>query len=341
MKIWERKSVWIGALLLVALAAITLYIIHKELNTQDIAGALRHADPYWVAAAIIFMVLYFICDGINIRRCLTLTGYQISIPQMMRYAFAGFFFSSITPSSSGGQPGQLYFMYKDKIRLSHGTFSLLFAFLSYQVMAVVWGVIGILFLPKGFIKPEGRFGYVFPLGFSLNLIIIFFLMCILFSRRLAKVFARVALWIDNKHKGPDNKYQALRFFALYRRAAARMLRNKLLFAKILLTSFVQMTLFHSVPFLCAHALGWADLDWLTAVCVQGVLFLSVSSLPLPGATGVTEYGYALFFADYIPENILGSALLLSRFCSFVFPLALSALGLLILQLNTKYLQTSK
>ncbi|MCR5748353.1 MAG: lysylphosphatidylglycerol synthase domain-containing protein, partial [Lachnospiraceae bacterium] len=93
-------------------------------------------------------------------------------------------------------------------------------------------------------------------------------------------------------------------------------------------SFIQLTLFHSIPFLCVHALGCSKPGLIKTLCTQGALFLSVSSLPLPGAAGVTEYGYALFYADMIPAGVLGSAILLSRFCSLVFPLVFSGLGLL-------------
>ncbi|WP_029199854.1 lysylphosphatidylglycerol synthase transmembrane domain-containing protein [Oribacterium sp. NK2B42] len=333
MNLLKKKSVWFGALLLLVLGGATLFIIYKELNGNDIAGTLRHADPRWVTAAVAAMILYSIADGLNIRRCLRLTGYEVSIPQMMKYAFAGFFFSSITPSSSGGQPGQLYFMYRDKIKLSHGTFSLLCAFLSYQIMAVVWGIIGLIFTPKGIMSLGGKFSYVFPIGFAINLVTIAILISILFSRRMTIMFAYIALRFNRKNKNPGSKNEIMRFFARYRKAAGLMNSNKRVFVKILLTSFVQMSLFHSVPYLCARALGCDSFGWFTGVCTQGALFLSVSSLPLPGAAGVTEYGFALFFADLIPKHLMGSTMILSRFCSFLFPLIVSGSQLLLLQLS--------
>ena len=104
---------------------------------------------------------------------------------------------------------------------------------------------------------------------------------------------------------------------------------------MLLTSLVQIILFHSVTFFCAHAIGCNELDWFTVLRTQSSLFISVSSLPLPGAAGVTEYGYALFYADLIPSSLLASVMLLSRFCSFTLPLVASGLGLLGLSIKTK------
>ncbi|MCR4702673.1 MAG: flippase-like domain-containing protein [Saccharofermentans sp.] len=335
MNLLKKKSLWLGAIFLVLLGGATLYVIHRELQGQDIIGTLKHADIRWVLAAVFAMALYSIADGINISRCLRLAGYKITFAQMMKYSFAGFFFSSITPSSTGGQPGQLYFMSKDKLKVSHSAFTLLCALLSFQCIAVLLGILGVIFSRGEVFKLQGKFAYVFPIGFALNVAIIICLICVLFTRKIAGMFAGIGLKLM-KLRGikPGDRFGFLRSFAAYRKAAALLKMNKTVFLKMLLTSLVQIVLFHSVTFFCARAIGCVDLDWFTVLRTQSSLFISVSSLPLPGAAGVTEYGYALFYADLIPVEVMGSAMLLSRFCSFVLPLVISGLGLFLLQIIT-------
>ena len=53
-------------------------------------------------------------------------------------------------------------------------------------------------------------------------------------------------------------------------------------------------------------------------------------LPLPGAVGVTEGGFALLFAALIPAELMGVAIILSRFISFALPLVASGIGTLLL-----------
>jgi len=336
MNLLKKKSLWAGALLLLLLGGATVYVIYKELNGHDIAGTLRNANIGWILLAVLSMALYAVADGINISRCLKLAGYKISFSQMMKYSFSGFFFSSITPSSTGGQPAQLYFMAKDKLKVSHSAFTLLCALLSFQCAAVFLGVIGVLFSRGEVFRLQGSFSYVFPIGFAMNIAIIIGLICVLFTRRIAGFFAALGLWAM-KFKGikPGDKFRFLRSFAAYRRAAALLRMNKSVFVKMLLTSFVQIILFHSVTFFCAHAVGCVSLDWFTVLRTQSSLFISVSSLPLPGAAGVTEYGYALFYSDLIPEELLGSVMLLSRFCAFVLPLVTSGLGLVLLSVKQR------
>ena len=336
MELLKKKSLWLGALLLLVLGGATVYVIYKELEGQDILGTLKNANIWWVLAAILAMAIYAVCDGINISRCLKLAGYKISFAQMMKYSFAGFFFSSITPSSTGGQPGQLYYMAKDKLKVSHSAFTLLCALLSFQCAAVFLGVVGVICSHGEVFKLQGRFAYVFPIGFALNLAIIAFLLCVLFTRRLAGFFIGIGLWfIKLRGIKPGERFKFLRSFASYRKASALLKKNKSVFVKMLITSLVQLMLFHSVTFFCAHAIGCSDLDWFTVLRTQASLFISVSSLPLPGAAGVTEYGYALFYADLIPTALLGSVMLLSRFCSFTLPLVWSGLGLAGLSIKRK------
>ena len=276
------------------------------------------------------MAVYAACDALNIRRCLRLSGDRISAFQAARYAFAGFFFSSITPSSTGGQPAQLYYMGRDGIPLSHGAFSLLCALLSYQVISVVFGVIGAFFSPTDLLSLPGRLSWLFLLGFSINLLLLFFLSSVLFSRRLAAFFARVGVRLAERFpRFASSRGGILRFFASYRRVARQMKQHPDVFCRMLLTTGVQILLYHSIPFLCGRALGCSDLRWFPCICTQALLFVSVSSLPFPGTAGITEYGYTLFYAKLIPPGMIGSTLLLSRCFSFVFPLVLSGLGLLI------------
>ena len=144
MEIWRKKSFWIGILFFIALSIATLLVIRRELGGQNIIEALIEADGRWLAVAGLSMLLYILIDCLNISSGIRHLGYDVSFSQMLLYSFAGFFFSSITPSSSGGQPGQIYYMRKNGIKVSHVSFSTLLALLSYQTMVYLWGVIGIL-----------------------------------------------------------------------------------------------------------------------------------------------------------------------------------------------------
>ena len=71
---------------------------------------------------------------------------KISLKNGIKYALVGFFFSSVTPSASGGDPMQIYYMKKDGLAMGHSALAILTEFSSFQFVTVVMSLIGIYWL---------------------------------------------------------------------------------------------------------------------------------------------------------------------------------------------------
>ena len=70
-------------------------------------------------AAAVFLAVFFVAgEGCMIWYLLRGIGEQPTLLRCMSYSFIGFFFSGITPSATGGQPMQLYYMRRDGNALS-------------------------------------------------------------------------------------------------------------------------------------------------------------------------------------------------------------------------------
>ena len=86
--------------------------------------------------------------------------------------------------------------------------------------------------------------------------------------------------------------------------------------KIILTTTLQLILYHSIPYFVYLSFGLNEVNYITFVFMEAVLYISVSSLPLPGAMGVSEGGFMIMFKMFFPASILSSAMLISRGISF-------------------------
>ena len=53
MNLLKKKSLWLGALLLLLLGGATVYVIYKELDGQDITGTLRNANIGLILLAVL------------------------------------------------------------------------------------------------------------------------------------------------------------------------------------------------------------------------------------------------------------------------------------------------
>lgn len=328
MKPCNKKPLIIGISLILLMGAVTIYVISKEFGLKDVTTILENIKVTLILPAFLCMFLFSLGEALNIRMGLRITGHKVSVFNALRYAFCGFFFSSITPSASGGQPAQIYFMKKDNINISHGSFSLLFELIGYEIASITIGFLGLCVSLFGnlnlFNSPQM---YLLPaIGFFVNFVFLGLILLILFSKKAVRPLAYIAIKITGFFsKKPETKYKILRTFAEYMNASETLKKNKRVFFKVVLVSLVQFCAYHSITFFCYKAFGLSGRTWFEIMTLQGLLFTSVSCIPLPGSSGAMEGGFGLLFKTIFPEAILGSAIILSRILSFVVPLIFSGL----------------
>lgn len=111
----------------------------------------------------------------------------------------------------------------------------------------------------------------------------------------------------------------------YKESATYFKENKSTVIKVLLTTTVQITCLHSIPFWIYKGFDLSGYSLITVTLMQAVLFISVSALPLPGAVGVSESGFMIIYKTLFPANILSSAMLISRGISFYLLILVSGL----------------
>ena len=315
--------------MLLILGTATVFVLKRELNFSVVMQIIQNVNVWLLLPALFCMAAYFYLMAANIRNGLSVFGEGKSISKSILYTVAGFFFSGITPSSSGGQPAQLFYMNRDGVKLSHGTFALLLELLSFVSATVILGIIGAV----AFFCEGGQLVgvlWLYVLGFVINFAAIALIYCFMFSKNAAKIITGWILAASRKFfPKKKNDYRILRSVAEYRKAAKYLKKDGKLFVRMLLTSLLQLTLYHSIPFFCCISLGTRHIGWFRAMSRQAMLYASVSSLPFPGAAGVTEGGYALMFASMMSEGMLGTTMILSRIIGFVLPLLVSGIWLLI------------
>lgn len=208
--------------------------------------------------------------------------------------------------------------------------ALLTDFFSFQLAAVFWASVGFFLHHAQLIRLGNGVWLCFAFGAVLNLLVVVALCGAVFSPR-----ALPTLWgwlmrparrlfpqrAEGWRRWGEKQWKDLRQCTRCYRTHKRQL------GKMFLTSLVQLAAYHSVPFWVYLAFGLQGQSFWAMVGLQGVLFLSVSSLPLPGAVGLTEGGFLLLYQTIFPGALLPSAMLLSRTVSFYFFLLLSGLFL--------------
>ena len=140
----NKKSQFIGITIMVVLMVFTVSQVLKGESIDSIVTALRSVKPIYILTGIGMMLLYASLEGVNIWLIIRGLKYRTSILKCIGYGFVGFYFSSITPSASGGQPAQVYYMKKDGISVTASSLSLMLILFTHQLVVVIYALIGLL-----------------------------------------------------------------------------------------------------------------------------------------------------------------------------------------------------
>lgn len=324
--------------LFILLIIITFYIVLKDQDVSEIFSIFSNTKKQYIAIAVICMCVYVICEAINIRRTLKILGEKTTLWNTIRYALIGFFFSGITPAASGGQPMQIYYMYKENIAVAHSTLALLINLSSMQIVTISIALFSMIFQ---FQNLSIGLRWLFFVGILLNLSALTLLIIAIFSKKILDKLIEFVIKIMKKLKlkNVEEKEEKLKKELMkYQNSAIYIKKNKKMIFKIVLTTYVQFFIYYSVAYWVYCSLGFNQYNILQIVGLQAVLFGTVSGIPSPGAVGVSEGGFIAIFKNVFPETLISSAMLLNRGINFYLLMIISMISVIISTLRTKELK---
>ena len=331
----KSRKIFKNLIIFILLIGLTFYMILKDQNILDIYNVVKSVKIQYVIIAIICMCLYLLLEGINLGRTLKVLKEKSSIMKNIKYALIGFFFSSITPAASGGQPMQIYYMYKDKISVANSTLALLINLCSFQIITLSAAFISVCLNMKHLNTGLWCF---FIIGVSLNLSALALLLIGIFSKRLSEGLVRFAVKVLKffKIKNIDKKQEKLESeLSKYQGSANYIKENKFLMVKILFTTLVQVIIYYSIPYWIYCSFGFSEYNIAQIITLQSVLYATVSGIPSPGAVGVTEGGFMSLFKSVFPSNIISGAMLLNRGVSFYLFVLITGIFVTVISLKGK------
>lgn len=338
MTVKSKSKLIRNFLFFILLIGITLYILLKDQNITVIFQIIRSAKVEYLLIGIVCMILYLACEAIDIGRTLKVLNEKSSFKQNFKYALIGFFFSSITPAASGGQPMQIYYMHKDNIDISSSTLALLLNLSGMQVITLSFAFISLLFNYQYMNKVLIIF---FIIGVCLNMSALALLIIGIFSKRMSEGLVHIAIKIMKcfKIRNIDQKKEKIEAqLAKYQESAVYIKKHKSLMVKIIATTAVQFLLYYSTSYWTYRALGLSEHGILEIITMQSVLYATVSGIPSPGAVGVSEGAFTEIFRNVYPQNMMTSSVLLSRGINFYLFVIISGIVVIVNQLRWKKIE---
>lgn len=324
--------------LFILLILFTFWFIFKDQDINEIFKTIKSVDLKFVLIGLVLMLFTYIIESYNVRNILVSLGEKkLPILKMLKFTWIGFFFSAITPAASGGQPVEIYYMSKDKITAANGTMSMLLQLCSFQIATILISIISAIFNPS--ILKDGIIWF-YLLGVLLNGLVLSFMLIAIFSKKITKKIVYIFIIIISHLKVKNvekKKEKILESLNQYNESAKFIKKNKIEFIKSILRVLVQVICFHSITYFIYRAFGLNQHSYIDLFTTQSVLFITVSSLPLPGAVGISETLFLKIFGGIFGKKILSGAMLLSRFVSFYFYVIVSSIIVIINAIRTRNL----
>lgn len=321
------RSIILSALLFLVLFAVTYYILYKKFEINTIVSILKGVNINYLYFALSMVFIYLFCYGLFAKTLLKIRGCNVSLTKGFVYACIDFYFCGITPSASGGQPMVIYYMNKDGIPASAGTFSTFVHTCVYKVVLLVFNLIALIFFAPTWYNAGPLFIVLWFLGFFVTSFVITVGLLSMFKRDLTYNFCKWIIRIGAKlHivKNPEKRLESFNnSLDDYQQAAKDLKGRTLLIVRLFAIVFVQRTALFSVAFIVYRALGNTGYGFMYFLAVQVFIALAVDSLPLPGGIGANEAAIIMMYTSTFGEDQAASAMLLIRFFNCYVALIIS------------------
>lgn len=325
---------------LILLLALTLWLIFRDQDLGPIIDILESVPTIYIIIGVILVVLYVCGESVIIKYLLHAVKIKAPLINCIRYSFVGFFFSCITPSATGGQPAQIFYMQRQKISIPTATIILMLVTIEYKFVLVFIGLALALF-GQGLIQTfttEAQF-YLY-LGLGLNVFCVLFMSLLVFLPDTASFLITKGFTLLQKlhiMKNKNNRMERLKAsMDNYKRASVFLKENKLVILNTTIITFIQRILLFAVTYVVYRSFGLNAYSAVTITLFQAAISVSVDMLPLPGGMGISERLFLQIFSPVFGSTALTlSGMLMSRGISYYMLIIISGIVTCITHMTVK------
>jgi len=323
---WEK--IRRGFRIFVVLTILGLVYVLYRSSFADSIDHLRRFKWPWLLLALSMAVFDWVAAGLRIWIFAARLQPGIRLISCIRAALANIFLGGVTPSQTGGGPGQIYVLYKEGMPVFDAMIvSFLGAFLGTAIVLPLCGLIFTLFFDPVSVDFRLQYlvkGAIVTFGFILLVAVLGLVNPRLLQNGLRRLIGLIPpLYRKLEHSGKmqvmtdlvDRYHHMMRFF---------LRRAKLVFlAGFVLTGMIYFNKF-MIAWVVLRGLGIAA-DFWEVIYSQMVLILIFYFAPSPGAAGVAEVSTAEVMKGIITPGYEGAFVLLWRLFTLFISLAIGAL----------------
>lgn len=319
----KKKILWMVVFLLIAILTIFAIVTQSSsFSFAEFCNDIKYAKKGWFALGVFCMLGSIYMEGSAITCILKKMLPKKNRPKLhgLLYSAGDIYFSSITPSASGGQPVSAYFMIRDGISPSLTTVTLILNLMMYTASLLLVGILCSLIRPAIFLQMSVLARVLISLGFIILVgLVIGFAMCLWKENLVRRIANGLLKFLTKIHlfKGEEKLSRKLdKTMDEFAQLADIAYGKKGIFLQPFLRNFCQRLFQTGGTVFMFLATGGSVKYAIDVWAVQGYTYLGANCLPIPGAVGAADYllleGFSHIEGIDSPANLE----LLSRGVSF-------------------------
>lgn len=333
----KKRDLWSMAVM-AAIIFFTLWMVLGGGRAAQVWAAMKMAKWPWLALGGGLMLCYTGMEGLQNKITLAAMGHKVPYRHCVQFAATGFYFSSITPSSTGGQPAQVFYMARRGVPAAHGTLVMLLFTIVYQIVAVVWGLAACFLAPEAPVSLGTGLGVLLGYSLTTTALLTAGMIFLLARPEPAERFCRWCLRLGVRIKIVRDLAKAEngleKQLEEYRGGAAVIRSQPLLVVKLLAAATLQLTVRYLIPWTVYRSLGLTGCTALRLVSTQALVYLAVSCVPIPGTVGAAEGAFLSAYQGIFGGELVAAAMILSRTLAFYLPVLVTGVSTAILHRQT-------
>lgn len=317
----------LNGILLISVFGLTLWSVFGGEDLKEVWSDLQYANLIWLIPTFFCIIGFILGESVVIEYMLRNLGIPVRFSRCCLFSFIGFFYSCITPSASGGQPMQIFYMRKDGIPTAMATVVLAIVTITYKLVLVLVGAAVLIIRPQRMMTFLEPVEWIMYLGLGLNVICIGALLLLVFDRKLAKGIVGKTIILLGKIrllKRPERWMErAERVFSQYEGTAEYYRSHRRVIGNVLLITVIQRFLLFAITWFVYVSFSLTGYSAVTVMTLQGMISVAADMLPLPGGMGVSENLFLEIFQGVFGQDLVLPAMVLSRGISYYTQLLVS------------------
>ena len=320
----QTRSNILNALVIIGTVLIVLWFAVRNSDAKASLKAMLESDWRWLLAGLGVWFMS-VCAEALVNQCFFIwQKVRIRYYSTLHITILGMFYSNVTPAATGGQPMQVFAFKNRGVPVGVSSSSLAVKFFCFQLALLSGGAVLWLTQQDAVNACVGDAKWLIFAGFGINGLSVAVVLLLAINRNIVRALIVFILRVGHRlrlikdlERSSSRADAALNDFSA---SVDMLVHHPLQILWLLILSWIQIILLMSASYCVYRALHMKGHSPLLLMTLQWLLFIAASFTPLPGASGVQEGGFYLFYESIFPRDLQFPALLLWRAVTYYMAL---------------------